>query len=324
MGIIKSGKLSINQLEEIIFKNLGYERDDVITRPFVGQDCGCFLGNEDIITVTSDPITATSEDMGRLAVIVNLNDIATSFATPLAITVTILAPVGTTQEEIKKLMSDISDECIKNKVQIIGGHTEVTSAVNKMIVSITAFGRIEKGKFNSISKVHSGQKIYMSKSISLEGIMIIVKEKKEELKNVLSQEEIQRAENFYDELSVAKDSYVLRNKDISFLHDVTEGGLFGAIYEMMRYCNKGCVINYNDIKINNITRKVCNYYKIDATRLISSGCMLIITDDILEEEIDGVSFTQIGVVTDEDMIFIKDGKTITITEPDSDAIYEVL
>ncbi|EFM38992.1 hypothetical protein HMPREF0379_1220 [[Eubacterium] yurii subsp. margaretiae ATCC 43715] len=324
MGIIKSGKLSINQLEEIIFKNLGYERDDIITRPFVGQDCGCFLGNEDIITVTSDPITATSEDMGRLAVIVNLNDIATSFATPLAITVTILAPVGTTQEEIKKLMSDISDECIKNKVQIIGGHTEVTSAVNKMIVSITAFGRIEKGKFNSISKVHSGQKIYMSKSISLEGIMIIVKEKKEELKNVLSQEEIQRAENFYDELSVAKDAYVLRNKDISFLHDVTEGGLFGAIYEMMRYCNKGCVINYNDIKINNITRKVCDYYKIDATRLISSGCMLIITDDILEEEIDGVSFTQIGVVTDEDMIFIKDGKTITITEPDSDAIYEVL
>ena len=324
MGIIKSGKLSINQLEEIIFKNLGYERDDVITRPFVGQDCGCFLGNEDIITVTSDPITATSKDMGRLAVIVNLNDIATSFATPLAITVTILAPVGTTQEEIKKLMSDISDECIKNKVQIIGGHTEVTSAVNKMIVSITAFGRIEKGKFNSISKVHSGQKIYMSKSISLEGIMIIVKEKKEELKNVLSQEEIQRAKNFYEELSVAKDAYVLRNKDISFLHDVTEGGLFGAIYEMMRYCNKGCVINYNDIKINNITRKVCDYYKIDATRLISSGCMLIITDDILEEEIDGVSFTQIGVVTDEDMIFIKDGKTITITEPDSDAIYEVL
>lgn len=324
MGIIKSGKLSINQLEEIIFKNLGYERDDVITRPFVGQDCGCFLGNEDIITVTSDPITATSKDMGRLAVIVNLNDIATSFATPLAITVTILAPVGTTQEEIKKLMSDISDECIKNKVQIIGGHTEVTSAVNKMIVSITAFGRIEKRKFNSISKVQSGQKIYMSKSISLEGIMIITKEKKEELKNVLSQEEIHRAENFYEELSVIKDAYVLRNKDIAFLHDVTEGGLFGAIYEMMRYCNKGCVINYNDIKINNITRKVCDYYKIDATRLISSGCMLIITDDILEEEIDSVSFTQIGVVTDEDMIFIKDGKTITITEPDSDAIYEVL
>ena len=52
--------------------------------------------------------------------------------------------------------------------------------------------------------------------------------------------------------------------------------------------------------------------------------MLIITDDILEEEIDGVSFTQIGVVTDDNMIFIRDGKTNDITEPDSDAIYEVL
>ena len=170
MSIIKSGKLSINQLEEIIFKNLGYERDDIITRPFIGQDCGCFLGNDDIITVTSDPITATSKDIGRLAVIVNLNDIATSFATPLAITVTILAPVGTTQEEIKEIMSDISDECVKNKIQVIGGHTEVTSAVNRPIVSITAFGRIERSKFNNISKVESGQKIYMSKSIYLEGI----------------------------------------------------------------------------------------------------------------------------------------------------------
>jgi len=324
MSIIKSGKLSINQLEEIIFKNLGYERDDIITRPFIGQDCGCFLGNDDIITVTSDPITATSKDIGRLAVIVNLNDIATSFATPLAITVTILAPVGTTQEEIKKIMSDISDECVKNKIQVIGGHTEVTSAVNRPIVSITAFGRIERSKFNNISKVESGQKIYMSKSISLEGIMIIVKEKKEELKDVLSEDEMQKAENFYEELSIIKDAYVLRNNDISFLHDVTEGGILGAIYEMMRYCNKGCVINYNDIKINNITRKVCDHYNIDPTRLISSGCMLIITDDILEEEIDGVGFTQIGVVTDDNMIFIRDGKTNDITEPDSDAIYEVL
>jgi len=318
MSINKLGKLSINQLEEIIFKNLGYERNDIITSPFVGQDCGCFLANDDIITVTSDPITATSKDMGRLAVIVNLNDIATSFATPLAITVTILAPVGTTQEEIKKIMSDISDECIKNKVQVIGGHTELTSAVNRPIVSLTAFGR------DAISKVESGQKIYMSKSISLEGVMIIVKEKKEELKDVLSEDEMHKAENFYEELSITKDAYVLRNKNISFLHDVTEGGIFGAIYEMMRYCNKGCVINYNDIKINKITRKVCEHYNIDPTRLISSGCMLIITDDILEEEIEGVSFTQIGVVTDNDMIFIRDGKTNDITEPDSDAIYEVL
>ena len=198
-----------------------------------------------------------------MAVIVNINDIATSFATPLAITVTILAPVGTTQEEIKKIMSDISDECVKNKIQVIGGHTEVTSAVNRPIVSITAFGRIERSKFNNISKVESGQKIYMSKSISLEGIMIIVKEKKEELKDVLSEDEMQKAENFYEELSIIKDAYVLRNNDISFLHDVTEGGILGAIYEMMRYCNKGCVINYNDIKINNITRKVCDHYNID-------------------------------------------------------------
>lgn len=324
MSIIKSGKLSINQLEDIVFKNTGSDRDDVITKPFIGQDCGYFLGKDDIITVTTDPITATSNEMGRLAVIVNLNDIATSFATPMAITVTILAPIGTKQEDIRLIMRDISDECIKNNVKIIGGHTEVTSAVNRPVVSITAFGRLQKSKYSNIQKVESGQKIYMSKSISLEGTMLIVKEKKKELENLLTQKEILKAENFYEQLSVVKDAYVLNDKNISLLHDVTEGGLFGAIYEMMKYCNKGCIINYNDISINKITRKVCDYYDIEPTNLISSGCMLIITDEILEEEIDGISFTQIGVVTDKDMIYIKEGKEYIIPEPESDAIYQVL
>ena len=219
MSIIKSGKLSINQLEDIVFKNTGSFRDDVITKPFIGQDCGYFLGKDDIITVTTDPITATSNEMGRLAVIVNLNDLATSFATPMAITVTILAPIGARQEDIRLIMRDISDECIKNNVQIIGGHTEVTSAVNRPVVSITAFGRLQKIKYNNIQKVESGQKIYMSKSISLEGTMLIVKEKKKELENLLTQKEILKAENFYEQLSVVKDAYVLKDKNISLLHD---------------------------------------------------------------------------------------------------------
>lgn len=325
MSIIKSGKLNISQLENIIFNNIGSIRKDVVTKPFVGQDCGFFLGNNDIISVTSDPITATSKNIGRLAVIVNINDVATSFAEPIAITVTILAPENTEEEKIKEIMSDISDECTKYNVQIIGGHTEVTSAVNREIVSITAFGRIDKDKYENLGKVKAGQKIYMSKSISLEGSLILLEEKMNELKDILTKEEISTTLSNFEKLSVLKDSQVLRNKNISLLHDVTEGGIFGAIYEMMKYAQKGCKIDVEKINVNNVTKKICDYFNIDIFRLLSSGCLLIITEDELERYIDGIEFTQIGVVTEsKDIIYVKDEKFYKIQEPSSDSIYEVI
>ena len=120
MKSIKNGKLSISQLEKLIYTNLGKKRQDILTLPLIGQDCGYFDANDSIISVTSDPITATDMNIGKLSVIINLNDIATSFAEPIAVTVVILCPPNTTEDTIYDIMKDISDECIKNNVQVIG------------------------------------------------------------------------------------------------------------------------------------------------------------------------------------------------------------
>lgn len=325
MENLKNGKLSIKQLNENIFSHIGKKRDDVLTVPNIGQDCGYFLGNDDIISVTSDPITATSKDIGKLAVIVNINDVIASFAVPIAMTVTILAPNNTSDDEIKNIMQDISKECKKYDVQIIGGHSEITSAVNQIVVSITAFGRLSKEKYKSIKPIKAGQKIYMTKEISLEGTMVIVNENEDELKDILCEKEIKDAKKFIDKISIYDDAKILGNYNISLMHDVTEGGIFGAIYELMSSVKKGCIINYNDIKINPVTKKVCTHYDIDPTRLLSSGCLIFITDDILDKKINGISFFQIGVVLDmEEKIYIKDGKQYEISEPYSDELYKVV
>ena len=325
MENLKNGKLSIKQLNESVFSYIGEKRQDVLTVPSIGQDCGYFLGNDDIISVTSDPITATSKDIGRLAVIVNMNDVLASFATPLAITVTILAPKNTTDYEIKTIMSDISAECKNYKIQIIGGHSEITSAVNQIVVSITAFGRLSKEKYKSIKPIEAGQKIYMSKEIALEGTMVIVNEKEQDLKSILSEKEIKTAKKFIDKISVFEDVKLLEKYNISLMHDVTEGGLFGALYELMNSVKKGCIINYNDIKINSITKKICTNYNLDPARLLSSGCLVFISDDIIDKKINGINFSQIGVVLDmEEKMYIKDGKQYEIKEPYSDELYKVI
>ncbi|NWO25552.1 hydrogenase maturation protein [Peptostreptococcaceae bacterium oral taxon 081] len=325
MSIIKNGKLTVNQLKKLIYSNLGKRRKEVITMPLVGQDCGYFYTEDNIISITTDPITATDTNIGKLSVIINLNDIATSFAEPFAITVTLLCPENTTEEKIYQIMKDISDECIKNDVQIVGGHTEVTTAVNQILVCVTALGKLDKKRYEETEPIKSGDNIYMSKEISLEGSMIIACEKKEELKEVLTDEEFEIAKLFLEKLSVVKESKLLKNKKISLMHDVTEGGILGALYEMCSYAQKGCMIDYDKIKINSITKKISKFYNIDPLRLISSGCMLIITNEEISEKIDDISFTKIGKITDDNKLLMKkDDGFIEIEEPDSDEIYKVI
>lgn len=325
MKSLNNGKLSISQLEKLIYTNLGKKRQDILTLPLIGQDCGYFDANDSIISVTSDPITATDTNIGKLSVIINLNDIATSFAEPIAITVVILCPPNTTEDTIYNIMKDISNECIKNNVQVIGGHTEVTDSVNRSIVCITAFGKIDKKRYENISPAVEGSHIYMSKEVSLEGSMIISLEKKEELKDIITKEEFETANGFINSLSVLKESRILKTKNISLMHDVTEGGIFGALYEMCKSVKKGCIIDYDEILVNDITKKICDYYNIDSMRLLSSGCMLIISNEELDNEIDGIKFTKIGQITNQEKyLFKKDNKTFEIIEPNSDEIYKVI
>ena len=73
---------------------------------------------------------------------------------------TILAPEGTTKEELSTIMKDADAECKKLGVSIIGGHTEITSAVNQIVTSVTAIGIGDKKDYHEIS-----DKILLNESI---------------------------------------------------------------------------------------------------------------------------------------------------------------
>ena len=143
---MKEGKLNFDDLRKIIINSRKIKRDEVLVRNDVGEDCSVIDFGDYEAMFSTDPITGATENVGKLAVHINCNDIASSGGEPIAILVTILAPVTSSLEEINDVMKEISEEAAKINVEIIGGHTEVTSAVNKMIVSVTAIGKSEKGK----------------------------------------------------------------------------------------------------------------------------------------------------------------------------------
>ncbi len=143
---MKTGKLDIHLLERLLGK---YTLTDprVIIGPEIGEDAAVIDpgGKTDHYWVaTADPITFTTEEIGYYGVVVNLNDIATRGAIPKWFLATLLFPEGTGQKLVQKVFRQIHDACLRFGISFIGGHTEITPGIDKVILSGHMIGEVEK------------------------------------------------------------------------------------------------------------------------------------------------------------------------------------
>ena len=299
------GKLSNEDLNHFIIDEIKPKRSDILIRPSVGEDCAAIKFGDYACVVTTDPITGATDELGKLAVHVSVNDIASSGAEPVALLMTLLCPEGTTLEDMQKIITDANKTANEMNVEIIGGHTEITTAVNRIVVSVTAFGNTMAEDIIMTSGAQRGEYLYMTKTAGLEGTAIIAKEKEEDLKSVLTKTEIQDAQSFIEQISVLREGEIGKRLKVSAMHDVTEGGVLGAIYEMCEASKVGCKIYNSKFVVHEITRKICEFFNIDPLKLISSGSMLMSINKetapayeqaMIEAEI---PYSRIGVLTEE-------------------------
>lgn len=274
---MKEGKLDFEDLRNIILNNKTIKRKEVKIRNDVGEDCSIIDFGEYEGIFSTDPITGASENVGKLAVHINCNDIASAGGEPIGILVTILAPTSSTLQEINEIMKEINEEAAKINVEIIGGHTEVTSAVNKMVISVTVIGKNLKGKSVKTAGAQLGDDIIVTKTLGLEGTYILINDHKARIEKILSKEEIEFGSNLINKLSVLREGKIGGEFGVNSMHDITEGGLLGGLFEVAMASNKGFKIFKEKIPMLDITKKVCEEFKIDPLRLISSGSMLITT-----------------------------------------------
>jgi len=326
---MESGKVPNEVLENIILRDIVNKRKEVLIGPGVGEDCSAIDFGGDICVISSDPITGSTKDIGRLTVHINLNDLASSGAEPIGLMVTILAPVGSKEEELAEIMSQLITTAKTVNVDIIGGHTEVTSAVNRFVVMSTAIGKVKREKLVSTGGAKPGDSILLTKWAGLEGTAIIASEKEDELRGVLLEDELNEAKSYFDKLSVIPEGMIASNYGLSSMHDVTEGGILGAAWELAEASDKGIEIYYDKILISKVTKKICKHYNIDPLRLISSGCMLICCKDgeELSRKLTEASIPNsiIGVVTeDTKKLIVLDGEVKEIEGPKSDELYKVI
>jgi hydrogenase expression/formation protein HypE len=330
--MLKVGKLDSDLLEQIVFKKITFKRPEVLTRPGIGEDCAVVDFGTYECVMSTDPITAAVGDIGRLAVHISCNDIASNGVEPLGIMLTVMMPEGTTTEDIEEIMTQAANTSEELGVEIIGGHTEITSAVVKPIIVSTAIGRSEKWASKQREAMKPGDFILLTKAAGLEGTAIIARDFEEDLKGILTGEELVYAKSLMDKVSVVKEGIIAGKIGTSGMHDITEGGILGAAWEMCRRGNVGAELWVDQIPVEEVTRKICEQYDVDYLRLISSGSMVIMTGPNNKEAMlcalkdAGVQATCIGVIKNpgDGIKMIVGDEAIEIAPPAADELYKVV
>src|SRR5699024_1096653 len=176
------GKVPSDILERIIFENIENKREEVLVKAGIGEDNAIIDFGEYVCAISTDPITGATKDIGSLAIHISCNDVASSGAEPIAVLMTIMAPPKTTEEDLKTIMEEASKASKELDVEIVGGHTEITDAVNRIVISTTVIGKQLKGKMLNPKEIKVGDKVLMTKYAGIEGTAILSKELEENLK----------------------------------------------------------------------------------------------------------------------------------------------
>lgn len=330
--MLKTGKLDSRLLERIVFDNIKLRRDEVITRPGIGEDCAVLDYGDYECVMSTDPITAAIDEIGRLSVHISCNDIASNGVEPVGIMLAVLLPEGTTEEQIDTMMKQAGQASEELNVEIIGGHTEITPVVKQPVIISTAVGRGPKNGSQSAENMKPGDYIMITKKAGMEGTGVIASDMEDELKGFLTQDEIDEAKAMLDSVSVVPEGVIAGKIGTHGMHDVTEGGILGAVWEMCDISGLGAEVWADDIPVAEVTRKICDHFDVDVLRLISSGAMVICVPEDKKEQMEkamedaGVPSTYIGRVREAEygVRMTRNGADSEVDPPYSDEIYRVV
>ncbi|MEJ2190668.1 MAG: HAD-IA family hydrolase [Acidobacteriota bacterium] len=225
--------------------------------PGVGEDAALVEIGGETWAVASDPISFTSSEAGRLAVIVNANDVAVRGARPsLFLAVALIAPEEASPELVQKLLSQVRGTCAEVGATLIGGHTEVTPGLPHSIVVGTMLGRVE-GRALTTAGLREGDFVGMTRWAGLEGTHILLGELGERLRELHGGVSFELPPEAREWLLVAPDALrAAACPGVTALHDVTEGGVGEALHEMAAASGLRIEARREDIPLLPVTAEV--------------------------------------------------------------------
>jgi hydrogenase expression/formation protein HypE len=251
----------------------------VLIGPQIGVDCAVLDLGGRLLVLKSDPITFATAEIGWYLVQVNSNDIATTGALPRWLLLTMLLPEGrTTPALVTQIGEQVYAACREKGISVIGGHTEITYGLDRPILVGTLIGECERQNLVTPQGLTPGDQILLTKGVPIEGTAILAREFPQRLEGVLNQDELEAAQNFLFDpgLSVLHEAQTAQQAGrVTAMHDPTEGGLAGALWELAGAANCALVIDTTAVPIPAISARICAAFGLDPLATIASGALLL-------------------------------------------------
>jgi len=279
---VKTGKLDPALLKQLLERS-PISDPRVILGPAIGEDAAVLdPGKESPFywVVTADPITFTTDEIGYYGVVVNMNDIATRGATPKFFLATLLFPEkGSDRRRVEGIFHQIHDACRRFGISLVGGHTEITPGIERVIFSGHMIGEVRKDKLVTTRGARFGDLLILVKGVCIEGTSIIAREKEDQLlAKGFSRAFIDKAKTFiYDPgIDVLRAARIACNTaSVHSMHDPTEGGLINGVVEMAIASGKEIHVDLRQVFVYDESRQLCEEYGLDPIGVIASGALLL-------------------------------------------------
>ena len=325
---MKIGKISENVLKRSVLKQIKPNRTEVIKGASVGSDCAFLHINNSEIAVATGYVGIQDKNAMSHAIMRACNNIACGGGTTISIQIQISLPESFLETDLKMMMAEANQTAKLLNIDIIGGHTETVKDIKLPIIAVTAIGTKTEDK-EHIIPLHAGQEIIMTKWMGLSGTSSLAIENEEQLLTKYPTFFIKEAQSYEKYYSIIPEAATAVKSGVSAMHDVSGGGVFGALWELAENAGVGLIVSLKKIPVKQETIEICEFFDLNPYELRADGSLLAVTDDgdelIRKLKKQGISASVIGKITDgNDRIVINEDETRFLEPPRTDELLKVL
>lgn len=269
LGHGSGGKLSAQLIESVFLPAFNNPTLNKLDDQAVLQINGSRLAfTTDAFVVT--PLFFPGGDIGRLAINGTVNDLAMSGARPLYLAAAFILEEGLATDELRRIVQSMSESARDAGVQLVTGDTKVVNRGkgDKIFISTTGIGVIEKAVNISADRATPGDKIILSGFIGDHGMAILSQRENLEFEGVIKSDCAALHQLVNDMLEASLDIHVLR--------DPTRGGVATVLNEIAQRSKTGMLLRETDIPVHETVRGACEILGLDPMYVANEGKLVAI------------------------------------------------
>lgn len=335
------GKVSPEIFDEIILPRLGAHSDKILVGPQHGVDIGVVeIGNGQVMAMTTDPVFIVPaygwERAAWFAVHILASDAATSGLRPTYMMIDLNLPRSITRDDLEVMWTTIHQECEKIGIAIVGGHTARYDGTDyPMVGGATVMAVGPRDKYITPAMAQVGDLVIVTKGAAIETTGLFAATFPQKVAERYGAEVAKRAEAVFWQMSVVEDALTaasvgVRDEGVTAMHDATECGVWGGLYEVARASGVGMRIDKEKIIVLDEVRKVCELFGVDPYSSISEGTLIATVRPHKADAVlaalagKGIAASVVGEARPEaeGMVYVEGGREHPLEHPRVDPFWE--